>query len=320
MKRLTAILIICLALVACDPVASTPVDIYTLQTQGEALQAQGQALQEAAAQALRATAAAQSALVLEATLEGGKAQATQTAQAGQAQATATAQALEIQGTATAQAYQATATAQALQVQATGTAAVIQTATAWPITATPLAATQAAIVRQAEETRRRAQLEAVTIPLQALFWPVFWGVVLVLLALALVLAYRRLMPVLELRLRTFHRGGNDAPIFVFPGLLIDPDKQFGPGLVLTQNGATSTGHAPTPALQAETTARDQAVDLARALPGGVDRRAVLERANALPALSSGGGPKIEVIEAGSASQVGGWLAEVERKLLTEGEEL
>jgi len=46
-------------------------------------------------------------------------------------------------------------------------------------------------------------------------------VVLLLIAGGVLAYRRLMPVLELRLRTISRG-NDSPLLLVDGKIVDPD--------------------------------------------------------------------------------------------------
>ena len=150
--------------------------------------------------------------------------------------------------------------------ATNTAYAIHTATAWPQTATPLAATQQVIIAQAEAAERRAHWEQILIPLKVIFLSLLGFVILVLLVLGGVRAYRRLLPALELRLGTIPRGPHDAPLLLLNNLIIDPDRNFGPALHLGQEGAQTTGLAPTPQLQERLVARDQMVDLARSQSG------------------------------------------------------
>lgn len=192
-------------------------------------------------------------------------------------ARATQGALNVQGTSMAQAAQSTSAALEASIRATEaahnmsiiqakeTAHVISTATAFSQTATPLAATQMAIVLGVEQDERRAYWAQVTDPIVAIMPTTLLFTFLILLVVGAVLAYRRLMPVLELRARAIARGPHDAPLLLFDGLVVDPDRSFGPALLVDPNGAQSTGHAPTLDLQAGVTMRDQAVDLVRGLP-------------------------------------------------------
>ncbi len=200
---------------------------------------------------------------------------TETAQAWQAQAT---QEAFIMGTTQTAIVQST-----LDAQATAHAAMALTSTAWPMTATPLSVTQAAILRMEDEAKRRAKWESYTTPLETILPPVLLALVVILIIIGLVLAYKRLMPVLELRLRTIPRGEHDAPLILFPGLVVDPDRNFGPALLIGANGATSTGHAPALELQAGVTMRDQAIDLVRGLPRDNRERREAQRmaANLIP---------------------------------------
>ena len=102
----------------------------------------------------------------------------------------------------------TAQAQAmLDVQATQTAQANATQTAYSLTATPLAAIQAGIVEHARIERRAWWEEFVVTPLKV----ILITLVVLLLIVGGVLAYRRLMPVLELRLRTIsHDNENRGP--------------------------------------------------------------------------------------------------------------
>lgn len=156
------------------------------------------------------------------------------------------------------------------------------ATTWAITQTPLAATQQAITLQAERDASEAYWAQFTIP----FWS-FLGLILVIIVVSLlVLAYRRLIRVLDLRLRIIQRGEHNAPIVMLDHMIIDPDRNFGPAIRYDQNGAEQTGLAPTHELQAGVTSRDQAVDMVRALPHGerkpTVRRLLAQEPTQLPA--------------------------------------
>jgi len=112
----------------------------------------------------------------------------------------------------------TAQAQAiLDVQATHMAQARATRAAYSLTATPQAALQAEIVRTRNESNRRAWWgEFVVTPLTV----IFITLVVLLLIVGGVLAYRRLMPVLELRLRTISRD-NDSSLLLMDGMIVDP---------------------------------------------------------------------------------------------------
>ena len=234
-----------------------------------------------------------------------------------------------QATATAQAQEATAIQQAHLQGLTDTASVVQTqaaqatqtanaaltATAWPQTATPLAATQQVIIAQAEAAQRRAHWEQILIPLQVISFSALGFAILVLLVLGGVKAFRRLLPALEMRLRTFRRGPHDAPLFFLDDLIIDPDRNFGPALYFDQDGARTTGLAPSPQLQERLVARDQAVDLARTRSTPRSRRRV-SPLETFPNINLYPAPTVE-IEIVDPQQVKPWLDEVEHKLLPQG---
>ena len=153
----------------------------------------------AAAQSQSATATAQSQA------------ATATAQSQSATATYSAYILNVTQTAQVQAI--------LDAQVAGTAQAHATLTAYPLTATPEAAIQAEIVQTRNERERRAWWEDfVVTPLKALLFTL----VVVLLIAGAVIAYRRLMPVLEFRLR--NPRGNDTIRSLFPlkGMIVDLD--------------------------------------------------------------------------------------------------
>jgi hypothetical protein len=98
-----------------------------------------------------------------------------------------------------------------QSQATQTAQAYATQTAYPLTATPLAAIQAGI------ERRAWWQEFVVSPLKL----ILLTLVVILLIVGGALAYRRLMPVLELRLRTISHY-NDGDMLLVDGTIVDPD--------------------------------------------------------------------------------------------------
>jgi hypothetical protein len=135
--------------------------------------------------------------------------ATATAQSQAATATYSAYNLNVTQTAQAQAI--------LDVRATETAQANATRTAYSLTATPWAAIQADILRTRNENERRARWEEfVVTPLKA----ILFTLVALLLIVGGVRAYLRLMPVLELRLRTISRG-NDSPLLPADGMIVDP---------------------------------------------------------------------------------------------------
>jgi hypothetical protein len=199
-------------------------------------------------------------------------------------------------------------------QATNTAYAIHTATAWPQTATPLAATQQVIIAQAEAAERRAHWEQILIPLKVIFLSLLGFVILVLLVLGGVRAYRRLLPALELRLGTIPRGPHDAPLLLLNNLIIDPDRNFGPALHLGQEGAQTSGLAPTPQLQERLVARDQMVDLARSQSGRSQRQGLIQEKLETITPKPVSDVQIEIVE---PDQIQPWLDEVECKLLPSG---
>ena len=155
---------------------------------------------------------------------------TATAQSQAATATYSAYILNVTQTAQAQAM--------LDVQATHTAQANATATAYSLTATPFAAVQADIVRTRNESERRALWgEFVVTPLKV----ILLTLAVLLLMVGGVMAYRRLMPVLELRLRTISRD-NDSPFLLVDGMIVDPDP---PHRRLTQRELRLLKHSRPP---------------------------------------------------------------------------
>jgi hypothetical protein len=140
--------------------------------------------------------------------------------------TATAQSQAATGTYSTYMFYVIQTAQAqaiLDVQTTQAAQVMATRTADSLTATPFAAIQADIVRTRNEAERRALWnEFVVTPLKV----ILLTLVVLLLITGGVRTYQRLMPVLELRLRTISRK-NDTPLLQMGGTMEDPEYQSRP---------------------------------------------------------------------------------------------
>jgi hypothetical protein len=135
-------------------------------------------------------------------------------------ATATAQSQAATTTYSAYILSVTQTAQALailDVQRTDSAQARDTLRSYSLTATPQAALQAEIVRAQNESNRRALWgEFVVTPLTV----ILVILVVVLLIVGGVLAYQRLMPVLELRLRTIWQEDNSS-LLLLDGTIVDP---------------------------------------------------------------------------------------------------
>ena len=136
-------------------------------------------------------------------------------------ATATAQVQEATAADFAYIRNVTQTAQAqvmLDVQGTNTARTNATQAVYALTATPLAAIQADIVRTRNESNRRSWWgEFVATPLKA----ILITLVVLLFIVGAVMAYRRLMPVLDLRLRTIWRD-KDSSLLLADGKIVDHD--------------------------------------------------------------------------------------------------
>ncbi|MBN2549503.1 MAG: hypothetical protein JXB15_10120 [Anaerolineales bacterium] len=131
--------------------------------------------------------------------------------------------------------------QTVQAQAILDAQANATLTAYPLTATPWAAIQADIIRLRNRAERRAWWsDFVITPLIVIL---LIGLVL-LLIVGGVMAYQRLMPVLELRLRTI--SPNVSPLLVVDGSIVDPDP---PHRQLTQLELYLLNHPQPPSDQA-----------------------------------------------------------------------
>ncbi len=140
-------------------------------------------------------------------------------------ATATAQSQSATATVSAYNFNVTQTAQVqaiLDTYAAETAQAHATLTAYPLTATPEAATQADIARIRSESARQAWWDDFIVnPLQL----ILWTVVVILLIVGTVAAYRRFMPVLEFRLRNPRGSGSINPLFPTGGMIVDLDPHY-----------------------------------------------------------------------------------------------
>jgi len=260
-------------------------------------------------------------------------QATMTADVQAWNMTATAQVREWETTATAIAWQTTATAEAQAraiawENATATAQAIRTendlrmtAVAWQVTQTAVAAEQAANDALRAEQLEREQLatkrERLVYPVRA-YGP--W-VILVATVVVIIWGAWRLIRASEHRVSVVHRDARgDAPLIPVrtPGggiVLLDPDRSFGPAMVVDGSGKVSQPALAAPEAQERTTARDQAIDLAhRGLPGGTatPRRVTPQQAAALAQSTTPAslGP-VQVVNPG---QVRAWLRDVEPQAL------
>ncbi len=136
--------------------------------------------------------------------------ATATAQSSAATATYSAYMLNVTQTAQAQAI--------LDIHATETAQAIAVLTAIPLTVTPLAETQAAILFQQRKYERQSFWGEIVTPLKV----VLTTLVILLLIVGGILAFRRFMPVLEFRLRNPRGNGNVSPLILIDGMIVDHD--------------------------------------------------------------------------------------------------
>jgi hypothetical protein len=138
-------------------------------------------------------------------------------------ATATAQSQAATATYSAFMFNVTQTAQAqgiLDVQAIQIADSNATRTAYSLTATPGAAIQAEIVRARNEAGRRALWgEFIVTPVKL----ILTTLIVLLIVVGGVVAYQRLMPLLELRMRTLSRYDN-SPLLLLDGVIVDPNPQ------------------------------------------------------------------------------------------------
>ena len=165
----------------------------------------------------------------------------------------------------------TATAQAeivaiANAQSTATHQAIASATAWPQTATPLAATQIAIIAEAADTERRRYWATYVSP----FLLFLGAVALVSIIVGIIVAFRRLLPVWELRARTIISPDGETITYLPASEEIKalmPGRSFGAALHSGKDETTVSGIASDPALQDRVLARNQAIRLTASLTPG-----------------------------------------------------
>jgi len=115
----------------------------------------------------------------------------------------------------------TAQAQAiLNVRATQTAQAIAALTAIPLTITPLAETQAAILFEQRKYERQSNWGELITPLMI----ILTTLVIVLLIVGGVSAFRRFMPVLEFRMRNPGENGDQSDLILIDGMIVDLDAR------------------------------------------------------------------------------------------------
>jgi len=198
-----------------------------------------------------------------------------------------------------------------------TQSAAETATTWPQTATPLAATQLAIISEAANTERRAYWNQFIVPFRMLFF----GTILVLLLVGFFYFYRRFLPVLELRLRTIVSPDGET-ITYLPAReeikALIPGRSFGAAMHSRKEETIISGVASDPVLQDRVVARNQAARLMASLP---PCRTPQEAQHLLSPPENGQTtqtnnlPTIEVLDA-EVIPVKNWIEEVSEKFLKE----
>ena len=150
----------------------------------------------------------------------------QTRMAWNAEATAQSQAATATWSATILEVTQTAQAQAiLDARVAQTAQANATRTAYSLTATPAAAIQAEMARARYEFERRVLWEEFIVSLMKLMVPLL----VLLFIVGGVIAYWRLLPVLEFRLRHRRGNGNMSPLLLTDGRVVDSDPHYHRGL-------------------------------------------------------------------------------------------
>ena len=230
------------------------------------------------------------------------------------------QEIQVQRTLTAQSN--TATAQSamdatMAAQFTATSQAIASATAWPQTATPLAATEIAIIAEATDTERKLYWSRYISP----FLLFFGAVVLVSIITAVIIIFRRLVPVWELRARTMISPDGETITYLPASEEIKalmPGRSFGSAMYSGKDETVISGIAPNLGLQDRVVARNQAIRLTASLPPGRTPQQV-QRILAPPqdgdAAQSQDLPLIEVVDA-EVVPVKNWVEEVSTKFLEE----
>jgi hypothetical protein len=243
-----------LLLAACQPVDRLPVSAVSATP--DPLQPFVDASRSQATAVAAAATAQYFGVQLTATVEARSASATSEALSLQASATQRAWA----ATATADSNQSTAVARSTATQQAQSAAATQqaldiTATAGAINSSAYAT---AMHGQSESVRLAVEREEITNQARAIL-PITFSAITVLVVLVLLWRYLRVRPI-----QRDSRG--DAPLLIIDGAIYDADRNPLPVMQM-HKGQPQIPMLTPPELQAPTTARDQAIDLARSLPAG-----------------------------------------------------
>ena len=216
----------------------------------------------------------------------------------------------------------TATAQAAIVvtnnaQSTATHQAIASATAWPQTATPLAATEIAIIAKAADTERRRYWATFVSP----FLLFLSATVLITIIVGVVTTFRRLLPVWELRTRTIFSPDGEI-VTILPAeeeiKALMPGRSFGAAMHSGKDKTIISGVASDPILQDRVVARNQAARLIASLPLGrtpQEAQHLLAPPKDKKIAQTNDLPVIEVIDA-EVVPVKNWIEEVSEKFLKE----
>ncbi|MBT6811091.1 MAG: hypothetical protein HOA53_00380 [Anaerolineae bacterium] len=230
------------------------------------------------------------------------------------------QQIQAQQTTTAQANNATAQAMMASTSAaesTATHQAIVSATAWPQTATPLAATEIAIIAEAANVERRLYWATFISP----FLLFLSAIVLIAIIVGVVVAFRRLLPVWELRARTIISPDGETITYLPTSSEIKalmPGRSFGAALHSGKDETTISGVAPDPVLQDRVVARNQAARLMASLPPGrtpQEAQRLLTPPKDESLTQASDMPVIEVIDA-EVIPAKNWIEEVSEKFLEE----
>ena len=219
--------------------------------------------------------------------------------------------------------------QSTQAVQTQTALELQLAsqTAWPQTATPLAATEAAILRADRAAQQRAAWDEYVIPIQSILPSLLLGTIAILLVVGGILLYPRLvsfLKALELRTRTYRTPDGEMQVALDPDQPVNwvlPDRAAGHALLNRSNQVDVSATPAGPEWQDRVTGRTQTIHLARAVASAQSeqrkrmQKILAQQAPApqLPPTTPANTPRIVVLDPANPD-VSEVLAAVEPELL------